>query len=202
MRRLPWAAFLHRVRGEKEKKNAAKNKRKMARRRKRQSGGIVEEEEESIVSTDPNPDVEQLPIVLDVVCRKSKLIHSGAVAMRLAKYFEKHGYGRVLQKKADTHREDGSVVAHTRVSVRVFNDWITMSIDATDLMHKRRLRFGDAESLQETSKRIANETTPIRETLAAAALRYVAQDLDKDANVENVWKSLPGDTICAHACND
>ncbi|HEY3311642.1 MAG TPA: class I SAM-dependent RNA methyltransferase [Anaerolineales bacterium] len=102
------------------------------------------------------------PVTLRVTCHKSKLIHTAAVAERIAgAIYDRLGKESPLVKAGDEERE-GSVAqpasAAQLVVVRVANDQVLVSMDSSgELLHRRGYRQALAKA-------------PLRETLAAAML--------------------------------
>ncbi len=117
-------------------------------------------------------------VQLSVVCRKSRLYHSGAVAERVAGVLEREVGAEWVKGAADADTDDGdgriagaaplsgdsysgtdSVRDVQRVLVRIFRDRVTISVDASgELLHRRGYRQAIAKA-------------PLRETLAAALVQ-------------------------------
>ncbi len=95
------------------------------------------------------------PIAIRVTCHKSKLMHSGGVAERIAGgIYDRLGKESPLQKPGD---EESASTAQLIV-VLVDRDKVTVSVDSSgELLHRRGYRLAVAKA-------------PLRETLAAAML--------------------------------
>lgn len=92
------------------------------------------------------------PIAIEVSCRRSRLYHEGAVRERIRNALEVAG------------APEGADDPVCRLHVRVHRDTITISLDATgDHLHRRGYRT-------------LTGSAPLRETLAAAALRASGWD--------------------------
>ena len=96
-----------------------------------------------------SPDV---PVRVDVVCRKSKIYHAGAATQRIETAI-KEELGAVISKEAEL-----------KVMVRIEDDLCTISVDTSgELLHKR-------------GHKVAVNKAPMRETLAAMFLRQCGYD--------------------------
>ena len=95
------------------------------------------------------------PVAIRVTCHKSKLIHTDAVAERLAgAIYDRLGKESPLRKPGS---EEDPAAAQLIVA-RVDKDQVTISMDSSgDLLHRRGYRLAVAKA-------------PLRETLAAAML--------------------------------
>lgn len=109
------------------------------------------------------------PVALRVTCRKSKLIHSGAVAQRVGEAITR-ATGAAIVKAATEAAEDADEgVAHAGpapqlVLVRLERDLCTISADSSgERLHRRGYRQAIAKA-------------PIRETLAAGLLLAAGYD--------------------------
>ena len=88
---------------------------------------------------------------LRVTCRKSRLMHSGAVAQRL---------GEALRQRLDCGHSEGQQLVHARLD----HDQLQLSVDASgELLYRRGYRQHVGEA-------------PLRETLAAACLAAAGYD--------------------------
>jgi putative N6-adenine-specific DNA methylase len=96
-----------------------------------------------------SPDV---PVRVDVVCRKSKIYHAGAATQRIETAI-KEELGAVISKEAAL-----------KIMVRIEDDLCTISVDTSgELLHKR-------------GHKVAVNKAPMRETLAAMFLRQCGYD--------------------------
>lgn len=96
-----------------------------------------------------SPDV---PVRVDVVCRKSRIYHAGAATQRIETAI-KEELGAVISKEAAL-----------KVMVRIEDDLCTISVDTSgELLHKR-------------GHKVAVNKAPMRETLAAMFLRQCGYD--------------------------
>lgn len=96
-----------------------------------------------------SPDV---PVRVDVVCRKSRIYHAGAASQRIETAITEE-LGAVISKEADL-----------KVMVRIEDDLCTISVDTSgELLHKR-------------GHKVAVNKAPMRETLAASFLRQCGYD--------------------------
>lgn len=94
------------------------------------------------------------PVTLRVTCHKSKLIHSDAVAERVAgAIYDRLGVESPRVKAGDDETAGGQLIV-----VRVANDQVTASMDSSgELLHRRGYRQALAKA-------------PLRETLAAGII--------------------------------
>lgn len=93
-----------------------------------------------------------------VTCRKSRLYHSDAVAMRIAAAVEHRVPGAKAKIDGAPEDEQDSTEASQLFTVRVFRDRCTISADSSGaLLHQRGYRQASGKA-------------PVRETLAAAML--------------------------------
>jgi putative N6-adenine-specific DNA methylase len=95
-------------------------------------------------------------VKVQVASKKSKLIHSGAVAERVEKVIE-----RSVTK--DAKEVEGKPRPPFTLMVRIFRDKVTISVAAGERLHRRGYR-------QDVG------AAPLRETLAAACLRLAGDD--------------------------
>lgn len=97
-------------------------------------------------------------VVINAICKKSRIYHSGAVAERVANAI---GSQVGLKKKPLCQQAPDHLVVNTvAVQVRVIRDMVTVSVDSSgDHLHKRGYRIHVTEA-------------PLRETIAAAALQF------------------------------
>jgi putative N6-adenine-specific DNA methylase len=96
-----------------------------------------------------SPDI---PVKVDVVCRKSRIYHAGAAAQRIETAI-KEELGAVVSKDAEL-----------KIMVRIEDDLCTISVDTSgELLHKR-------------GHKVAVNKAPMRETLAAMFLRQCEYD--------------------------
>lgn len=103
---------------------------------------------------------------LHVVCRKSKLIHSGAVAERVERALHHARGARAVDAESPVTLGD--------LHARLDRDVLTLSVDALfDRAHRR-------------GQRIRTGRAPMRETLAAAALEALPPD------VPGIWDPCCG----------
>jgi putative N6-adenine-specific DNA methylase len=95
------------------------------------------------------------PIALRVTCHKSKLIHTDAVAERIAgAIYDRLGQESPLRKASDEESAEPAQL----IVVRVANDQVMVSMDSSgELLHRRGYRQAVARA-------------PLRETLAAGML--------------------------------
>ncbi len=97
-------------------------------------------------------------VVINAICKKSRIYHSGAVAERVANAIG----SQVGLKKNPLCQQapDHSMVNTVAIQVRVIRDMVTVSVDSSgDHLHKRGYRTHVTEA-------------PLRETTAAAALQF------------------------------
>ena len=96
---------------------------------------------------------------LRVTCKKSKLIHSGAVAQRIGDAIAKATDARIVKGVVADDQDDASDgEAAQLIVVRLDHDECTISADSSgELLHRRGYRQATAKA-------------PLRETLAAAVL--------------------------------
>ena len=93
-----------------------------------------------------------IPVRVDVVCRKSKIYHAGAATQRIETAI-KEELGAVVSKEAEL-----------KIMVRIEDDLCTISVDTSgELLHKR-------------GHKVAVNKAPMRETLAAMFLRQCSYD--------------------------
>lgn len=96
-----------------------------------------------------SPDI---PVRVDVVCRKSKIYHAGAAGQRIETAIQEE-LGAVISKEAEL-----------KIMVRIEDDLCTISVDTSgELLHKR-------------GHKVAVNKAPMRETLAAMFLRQCGYD--------------------------
>lgn len=97
-------------------------------------------------------------VVINAICKKSRIYHSGAVAERVA-----NAIGSQVRLKKNPlcqQAPDHSVMNTVAIQVRVIRDVVTVSVDSSgDHLHKRGYRTHVSEA-------------PLRETTAAAALQF------------------------------
>jgi len=95
------------------------------------------------------------PVTIRVTCHKSKLIHTDAVAERIAgAIYDRLGQESPLKKALGDESTDSTQL----IVVRVANDQVIVSMDSSgELLHKRGYRLAVAKA-------------PLRETLAAGML--------------------------------
>ena len=118
--------------------------------------------------------VPRLPLDVRVVCKRSKLFHSDAVAQRVREAVTVRGTGPF------PYTDDLSVKAHcNRVHVRLLRDNVQVSFDAAgEALHRRGYR------------RFVGEA-PLRETLAALLLR-IAHEACHGRSFARVWDPCAG----------
>lgn len=93
-----------------------------------------------------------IPVRVDVVCRKSRIYHAGAATQRIEKALVEE-LGATISKEADL-----------KIMVRIEDDLCTISVDTSgELLHKR-------------GHKVAVNKAPMRETLAASFLRQCGYD--------------------------
>ncbi len=105
------------------------------------------------------------PVDIRVTCHKSKLIHTGAVAERIAgAIYDRLGLASPLRKGFEDEGPATDTISRANqpasqlIVVRVARDQVTISMDSSgELLHRRGYRLAVAKA-------------PLRETLAAAML--------------------------------
>jgi putative N6-adenine-specific DNA methylase len=109
-----------------------------------------------------------------VTCRKSRLYHSDAVAMRIAAALEHRVAGAKARIDAAPEDEQGETEGSQLFTVRILRDRCTISADSSGLL------------LHQRGYRQASGKAPVRETLAAAML------------LASEWKAPPAllDPMC------
>ncbi|MBN2670512.1 MAG: hypothetical protein JXX29_02500 [Deltaproteobacteria bacterium] len=91
-------------------------------------------------------------------CKKSKIYHSGAAAERVANAIQSKI--KLTSPPRIQTAPDGTFDSFTLIQIRIIRDEVTVSIDTTgELLHRRGYRTHVTEA-------------PMRETVAAAALRF------------------------------
>lgn len=119
----------------------------------------------------------ELPLRIKVVCQKSRLYHSDAVAERVRRAIAQ----RLRVQDLPTQEASASFGSLQQVHVRLVRDLVTVSISASgERLHKRGYRT-----------RV--EAAPLRETLASAMWSLLQQRAER--TIERLWDPFCGSGV-------